>query len=412
MSDGSVERGEGITFTLGRQRQTAGSAWYRGDVCNFNPAVPNMRRYDAIERFILHGLLPPEPFVTGETRITAIGSCFAQNISEYLGSRRYRVLTREESRSHLVTIGEGLVNTYALRQQFEWAFDGKTPSGQLWFGWNAEEYGCDEETRLATRSIFERTDLFVITLGLSEVWYDNVTQEVFWRAVPADVYDADRHRFRVTSVAENKANISEIMALIRKYRPESRVVFTLSPIPLVATFRPVSCLTANSVSKAVLRAALDEVLREADDPRIFYWPAYEIVQEAFGTGKWWDDRRHVAPAVIAHVMRLFEASYCAETVAAKSVARSLAEARAAVGELAADALAAVDGGPAEVATLVGRYLASGDPETAELLLRIALERSPADLELNGLQARIAALPPADLTDRRLLVEETNERFGA
>lgn len=97
-----LEGADGIVFTLGNRRQTAASAWFRGADCNFNPAAAKMRRHDAIERYILKGWLPAEPFVDGHTRITAIGSCFAQNISDHLGSRQFRVLTRGETRSHLV----------------------------------------------------------------------------------------------------------------------------------------------------------------------------------------------------------------------------------------------------------------------------------------------------------------------
>ena len=60
-----------------------------------------------------------------------------------------------------------------------------------------------------------------------------------------------------------------IHAVIRKHRPDARIVVTLSPIPLMATFRPVSCMVANSVSKASLRCAIDTVMTEAGDPRLF-----------------------------------------------------------------------------------------------------------------------------------------------
>src|SRR5688572_28591164 len=37
-----------IGFTVGERVQTAGRAWYRGEHCNFNPALANMRAHDAI----------------------------------------------------------------------------------------------------------------------------------------------------------------------------------------------------------------------------------------------------------------------------------------------------------------------------------------------------------------------------
>ncbi len=46
-----------------------------------------------------------------------------------------------------------------------------------------------EECRIATRKLFEATDLFVITLGLCEVWYRKDTNQVLWKAVPKDKFD-------------------------------------------------------------------------------------------------------------------------------------------------------------------------------------------------------------------------------
>ena len=37
----------------------------------------------------------------------------------------------------------------------------------------------DQDIRDRTRAIFDRTDVFIITLGLSEVWSNKQTGEVF-----------------------------------------------------------------------------------------------------------------------------------------------------------------------------------------------------------------------------------------
>ena len=56
------------------------------------------------------------------------------------------------------------------------------------------------------------------------------------------------------------------------------MVFTLSPVPLKATFTEKSCVVANSASKAIIRAALSSV--ENKKVKNFnYWPSYEIVTE-------------------------------------------------------------------------------------------------------------------------------------
>ena len=109
--------------------------------------------------------------------------------------------------------------------------------------------------RTQTKDLFDTTDTFILTFGLSEVWYDAETQNIFLRTVPKQYYDPDRHLFRVSTVEENRDNIGAIYKLIRKHRPDANIIVTLFPIPLVATFRDESCITANSVSKSVLRVA-------------------------------------------------------------------------------------------------------------------------------------------------------------
>lgn len=83
----------------------------------------------------------------------------------------------------------------------------------------------------------------------------------------------------------------------------------MSPVPLAATFRPVSCITANSVSKASLRVAIDEVMREfATDANLFYFPSYEIVtsylDDAMGV-----DLRHPRPETVDLIMQAFQNAF-------------------------------------------------------------------------------------------------------
>jgi hypothetical protein len=325
-----------ISFKIGKKKQKAHSTWFRGEHCNFNPYQPDLRSADAVWRHVLQGWLPPQPMIGLDTRISAFGSCFAEHISQWLSDRNFSLVTKKGGafdQVYVVRYGEGMVNSFAIRQQFEWAFEGKVADGELWHGYNAESFGYDEGVRIQTKEVFDNTDVFVITLGLSEVWYDERSGGVFWRAIPRDKYDPARHKFRVASVEENKDNIREISRLIRRHRPDAKVIFTLSPIPLAATFRPVSCITANSVSKAILRAALDEVLREPEvGAHSFYWPSYEIVMDIFDR-QWRDDRRHVKKPILDFIMTLFENYWCYGTTPRMSLDEAWARARASTGFL-------------------------------------------------------------------------------
>lgn len=126
---------------------------------------------------------------------------------------------------------------------------------------------------------------------------------------------------------ENLANLEAIHALVRKHRPSAALVFTLSPVPLVATFRPVSCITANSVSKAILRVAVDELMRaHADDGALFYWPSYEIVKE-YVKEPYTADNRHPRPPVIELVMRSFATHYLVDPYSDEQMNRLITRAQ-------------------------------------------------------------------------------------
>ncbi|KGM33807.1 GSCFA domain-containing protein [Inquilinus limosus] len=294
----------------GVQRK-ASASFFRGETTNFYPSDRSLERAGVVGEYLAKGWMPAERFVSQTTPIVAFGSCFADNISRYLHKAGFNVLTKRDNLAYVSKMGDGMVNTFAIRQQFEWAWLGKTPKADLWHGYDAAEFGYDEAVRLRTRALFDEAELFIITLGLSEVWYDEPTGEVFWRAVPKDKYDPSRHKFRVTTHAENLENLQAIHALIRHFRPDAAVLFTVSPIPLAATFRPVTCLSANAVSKAILRAAADEFFRRnaPNDPKLFYFPSYDIVMYGFNH-QWRDDRRHVYSHVLDFNMKVFERYYC------------------------------------------------------------------------------------------------------
>ncbi len=303
-----------LNFQVTNRNSTEFRTWFRGEHTNYNPDVARMLDVESARKFVLHGWAPKQPVIGPDTQITAFGSCFAANISNWLSKRKFRVLNKDDRsrNAYVVACGEGMVNSFVIRQQFEWAWEGKVFDQALWHGYDAQSYGYDPAIQAETRRIFDETDFFILTFGLSEVWYDEPTGNVFWRTIPKEAYDPARHKFRVSTVEENRDNLRAIYHLIRKHRPDAKILFTLSPIPLIATFRDVSCLTANSVSKSVLRVAIDEVVREFRHEGVLnYWPSFELVTDVFAL-PFKPDRRHPEGAVLDYIMTLFEHVWCIE----------------------------------------------------------------------------------------------------
>jgi hypothetical protein len=302
-----------IKFERGGHETTFNGSWYRGPNTNFIPCKAELHEPDAVEKYVLAGWLPAKPFIDRTVPITAFGSCFAMHISDYLLSAGYNVFGRNLGLdAHIIRFGEGMVNSFSIRQQFEWALEEREFPENLWFGAHKEIAAVDPAIRAQTYEIMRATRVFIITLGLSEIWFDKRTDDAFWRAIPAHLFDERIHGFRLSTVEENYSNLVEILRLIRKLCRDASVIFTLSPIPLMATFRPVSCLTANSVSKATLRVALDQLMRDKkDDESLYYFPSYEIATEFFPDPRI-DDNRHVRPEIVAFIMDTFRQHYCLE----------------------------------------------------------------------------------------------------
>lgn len=93
-----------------------------------------------------------------------------------------------------------------------------------------------------------------------------------------------------------------------------KIIVTVSPVPLQATFSGQDCVTANSYSKAVMRCAAEHLCRRF--PGIVdYFPSYEMVL-AGGFASFREDLVHPAEEVIEKVTGYMIDSYAGEGIEA------------------------------------------------------------------------------------------------
>lgn len=291
--------------------QKFGGHWFRGKNCNFIPSKKHFDDENFFEKYFLEGLKPQHPFIHKNTNILAFGSCFAAEVSKHLSDKQYCVFNKKYSTdAHIIRYGEGMANTFTVLEQLLWAFENKDIEKNTWYFSPEENERNDQEIRGQTLDLLSKIDVFIITVGLSEVWYNKINNQVFWKAIPANQFDEKKHGFRLSTVQENTKNLQEIYLIIKKFRPNSSVIFTLSPIPLMATFRPQACITANSVSKSILRVSLDNIISKFQKNKdIYYFPSYEITKDYF-INPFMDDNRHLKRECVAEIMQIFEKNYC------------------------------------------------------------------------------------------------------
>lgn len=267
--------------------------------------------------------------------IFTIGSCFARNVERALGQRGFKlpaldVLDKDDD---FATVGSRVLNNYgapSICNELKWAFEDEIDEDACFYetasGWVdlhllTSMRPADLETvRLRRRAIresyrsIETCDAVIITLGLSEVWFD--TQTGYYlnmgprRSILRD--EPDRFELHVLSFGETMSHLREAIALIReKGRDDVRVVLTVSPVPLTATHRDTDVMIANTYSKSVLRTVAEEIVHEFDF--VDYFPSFESITLSERAVAYAEDEVHVTPDIVdLNIGRMVQA-YVGET---------------------------------------------------------------------------------------------------
>ena len=141
----------------------------------------------------------------------------------------------------------------------------------------------------------------VLTLGTAVVYRRRDTGEVV-----NNCHKVPQHEFtrRLASVEECTEALNAVMARLHEFNPELRVLFTVSPIRHIA-----DGLEMNSLSKAVLRVAVNNVVR-ANKEWSGYFPAYEIVIDDLRDYRFYTaDMVHPSDVAIEYIWKTFQATY-------------------------------------------------------------------------------------------------------
>lgn len=283
-----------------------------------------------------------------DSRVFAIGSCFAMEIRQALRARGLAVypdwsdlpldddvqVARHPERESI-----NHYDTFVLRQEIEraiyrrhvdvyWHFPNGDPAYALrrWpsFWRDPRRSRVTARTRDAleriSREIDRRiddglgiADVVVITLGLTEAWW---LATGGWACQgPAVIGDATHELLAPHAVTydENVANLREIVRMLG----DKQVVLTVSPVPLGRTWTGQDVVVANATSKATLRAAAAAIVAAHD--HVHYWPSWEIATawhdggsgdaaNAAGGDCFVADARHVRPTVVQAIVDGFLAA--------------------------------------------------------------------------------------------------------
>lgn len=279
-----------------------GSNRKRDTLTNRWPAKIDMLqdRAQALRKHVIVDMGRYPKLINSNTKVTTFGSCFAGNIA--------RVLKDYGVNANNITIGEAINSTFANLEYVKWA-TGDDPS-------KSSEYDEKFSNILQSspgihKEMFKETDLFIITLGVAACFFSAESGKFIMPTASQINHRvlAEKYLYRLTTSDENYRNIKNIILLIRSINKKSLIVFSISPVPLIASFGGSSAVMTDCASKSILRAAMEQVLSE-NISNIYYWPSFEYVR---WLGAYWGDTygeedgstHHVSEAAIKIIIETF-----------------------------------------------------------------------------------------------------------
>ena len=289
--------------------------------------------------YSIEGIYKKKFDIPADAKIATAGSCFAQHISRHLIKNGYNVLDVEPPPPGLPEnlhqkFGFSMYsarygNIYTVRQLLQLAQEVSgewTPQNYIWEK-NGKFYdalrpavepeGMDSSEEVVehrqhhisrVKELFESLDLFIFTLGLTEMWVHKKSGTVYPTAPGTLVGDFDEHLYQFKN-----AQFSSIIGdfnLFQKFLMSIRggkafkCLLTVSPVPLTATVSGKHVLVSTVYSKSTLRSVAGQL--SSNQAHIDYFPSYEMVTNPRMHSKAFaDNLRSVRDETVEVVMRQF-----------------------------------------------------------------------------------------------------------
>jgi hypothetical protein len=149
-------------------------------------------------------------------------------------------------------------------------------------------------------------DIVIVTLGLIEAWFDSLTGSFLNRMPPTGAIrdDPDRYTLHVMDVDEAYPLLDAAFRMLTDRG--QKILLTVSPVPLTATFSEECAIVANSFSKGVLRVCAHRLATTL--PGVDYFPSYEIVMSS-GLANFSNDNIHVQDGFVREIVRAMLDNY-------------------------------------------------------------------------------------------------------
>jgi hypothetical protein len=264
-------------------------------------------------------------------RIFTVGSCFDRNVEFVLRNFGFdlpidqvsEVYRQAKERSD----PRGFLNKHnpvSILNEMQWAFAPgeiapaaaaafKTSAGywdsQLHSGYSQPREGALEQRARITRYFegLSRCDVMIVTLGLVEAWYDVETKLYLNETPPLRLIQQRELELHLLDYGEIHGALKRMVELALGANPALRIIMTVSPVTLQATFSEDDLVVRNCYSKSVLRAAAEAISKAF--PAVDYFPSYETVIYSQRELAFQVDEVHVRQEIIGLIMTKLMRAY-------------------------------------------------------------------------------------------------------
>lgn len=220
---------------------------------------------------------PSEYFgLSHSARFFTIGSCFSETIGERLSACKIQAAVNPFGT---------IYDPISIHRLLSYAVENQLPD-RTSFVQRDGIFFCDEfhssvyapspdllEEKLndiiqSAHAHLKQTDVVLITYGTawSYVRKDSGRQVANCHKLSSGLFEK-----RLLTVSEITESFDKILNRIRSIRPDALVMLTVSPVRHIK-----DTLTGNSVSKALLRVAAHELIKQN---QVYYYPAFEILTD-------------------------------------------------------------------------------------------------------------------------------------
>ncbi|MCE3226743.1 MAG: hypothetical protein K0S32_1294 [Bacteroidetes bacterium] len=248
----------------------------------------------------------PDFKIDHEKNIFLVGSCFSENIGNYLSDHKFKVLSNPSGI---------LFNPASIHACLENCIDNSSLDEKYILNRNGLYYSflhhssVNDKTKegLITKvksinqkanEFLKTTDLLIITFGSAFVYEHKGLFEIVSNCHKQPATDFDKKLMKVEEIV---TMYEKLFSLIKKVNSGIKIVLTVSPVKYLK-----DGVIGNNLSKSTLLLAVNDLCKKTG---AFYFPAYELINDDLRDYRFYKkDLAHPNEQGIEYVWNKF--SYC------------------------------------------------------------------------------------------------------